>query len=410
MKDDELNRVNDSMSKQKNENTLLKQKVKVLADEDEANQRKIKTQGDGHMKGKVARIEKEDKRGLNAINDSSVHINSHICKKCDRHVEKETKTVCVQTNSGIMETYDKLSAEHKSLDKKLAVTQNNLQKKTQDYAKINGEYKTLQQQANILREHEGTMRDLLEEREITIHDNEAKINKMMEEHSPFPDITITIQNLVNEGFNKIEKNIDQLITRKLADNSKEVQGMDAKIQEVLQHNKTYANSVTKGLTNENLTTALKTTKNEDLVEANEREKRCDNLIIYGVSEAGEGDLKQRDEQFVASFLDTIGLQLRPKQIIRLGRPNEDKKRPVKLIMNNTDDKEQVQSRLSNLKDADDVYRNISVRDDYTIRERELIREFAVQAKQKNELENTDVWKVRGTPKNGLRLVKITKRR
>ena len=56
------------------------------------------------------------------------------------------------------------------------------------------------------------------------------------------------------------------------------------------------------------------------------------------------------------------------------------------------------SRLSNLKNAEEIYRKVSVRDDYTIEEREQIREWAKKADRKNKDENTDAWKVRGTPK------------
>ena len=50
-------------------------------------------------------------------------------------------------------------------------------------------------------------------------------------------------------------------------------------------------------------------------------KRCpQNLIIYGISE--ESNDKKYDETFIGSFLDTIGVALRPKEIIRLGKPVE----------------------------------------------------------------------------------------
>ena len=68
------------------------------------------------------------------------------------------------------------------------------------------------------------------------------------------------------------------------------------------------------------------------------------------------------------------------------------------------------SKLNKLKDADPSLRTISVRDDYTIEERELIKTFVEEAKRKNESQNTTAWKVRGTPKNGLRLVQITSRK
>ena len=38
-------------------------------------------------------------------------------------------------------------------------------------------------------------------------------------------------------------------------------------------------------------------------------------------------------RFISSFLKVIGITERPKMIVRLGKPNEGNKRPVKLIMN-----------------------------------------------------------------------------
>ena len=78
-------------------------------------------------------------------------------------------------------------------------------------------------------------------------------------------------------------------------------------------------------------------------------------------------------------------------------------------MTNSRDKDNIMPRLVNLKNAEEIYRKVSVRDDYTIEEREMIKEWVKKAAQKNNEENTQPWKVRGTPKNGLRLVKITKR-
>ena len=78
-------------------------------------------------------------------------------------------------------------------------------------------------------------------------------------------------------------------------------------------------------------------------------------------------------------------------------------------MKNADDKEKVMSSLKKLKDAESIYHQLSIRDDYTIEERELVKKFVQDAAKRNEEENTTAWKVRGTPKNGLRLVKITRR-
>ena len=78
-------------------------------------------------------------------------------------------------------------------------------------------------------------------------------------------------------------------------------------------------------------------------------------------------------------------------------------------MSCTDDKESIMANLKKLKNADAVFHSLSIREDYMIKERELVSKYVREAKQKNEAENTTEWKVRGTPKNGLRLVRITKR-
>ena len=109
-------------------------------------------------------------------------------------------------------------------------------------------------------------------------------------------------------------------------------------------------------------------------------------------------IEEHDKTFVKSFLETIGITPSPKQILRLGKPNENKKRPVKLVMANSEVKDNIVSRLGNLKNAEEIYRKVSVRDDYTIEERGLIKEWVNKAEQKNKEENTQAWKVRGTPK------------
>ena len=80
-----------------------------------------------------------------------------------------------------------------------------------------------------------------------------------------------------------------------------------------------------------------------------------------------------------------------------------------MILNNVEDKNKIMSELNKLKNADPTIRGISVRDDYTLEERKLIRAMSEEAKNRNKAENVNHWKVRGTPKNGLKVVKVTTR-
>ena len=81
------------------------------------------------------------------------------------------------------------------------------------------------------------------------------------------------------------------------------------------------------------------------------------------------------------------------------------------MFNSEEDKEKVLENLRNLKD-NLIYKGISITNDFTFSERMLIKEFHDQAKSKNkqeeENESNIVWRVRGTPKNGLILKKLTK--
>ena len=63
--------------------------------------------------------------------------------------------------------------------------------------------------------------------------------------------------------------------------------------------------------------------------------------------------------------------------------------------------------LRNLKDQKE-YQGISVKDDYTVAEREIIKEFVQEAKKRSAAESEDsqfIWKVFGTPKDDTLLIR-----
>ena len=132
--------------------------------------------------------------------------------------------------------------------------------------------------------------------------------------------------------------------------------------------------------------------------------------MYGISEDREDDtvpLKSKDDFFITGLMEVLRVDVVPSSIVRLGKPTPGKHRPVKLTMSSANDKETIMTNLKNLKGADAVYHKLSIRDDYTIQEREMVRKFVNDANEKNKADNTTEWKVRGTPKNGLRVVRIT---
>ena len=157
-------------------------------------------------------------------------------------------------------------------------------------------------------------------------------------------------------------------------------------------------------------TIIANTKNEELLSETDKQRREMNIIIHGVKERSknsEKQMKDLDDTYVDSLFEILGLTIRPRSTTRLGKFDPDGNcRPLKLVMKSIEEKQSVMSRLSNLKTAEEQYRKISVKDDYTPSERELIKYKQKQAQEMNENENTNLWKVRGTPKNGLRIVKV----
>ena len=148
------------------------------------------------------------------------------------------------------------------------------------------------------------------------------------------------------------------------------------------------------------------TKNEELAEENEKKARSLNFIIHGKNEVSEDE----DEQFVQNLFTqlTIG-NIKAKSKKRIGTLQTDKKRPILVQLQSEDDKSKVMSNLKNLKDAPQFHR-ISITDDYTLAEREMIKEFWVKAKKINDenIEEETIYRVRGCPKNGLYLKKMKK--
>ena len=151
------------------------------------------------------------------------------------------------------------------------------------------------------------------------------------------------------------------------------------------------------------------TRNEQLVQERERKLRASNVIAHGVIE-GNDENNIDDEEFIDPLFGKIGVDITPQSMIRLGRQDQNKNRPLRIKMINENEKNKIMSRLSNLKDAEDRFKKISVTDDYTVEERQEIKCWVDKAKEKTESEDGKfVWKVRGSQKEQMRLVRFTKR-
>ena len=98
---------------------------------------------------------------------------------------------------------------------------------------------------------------------------------------------VDIGALLNERLDKIENNIDSIITKKLNESIKEVNNIGEKIDSAITNNKkTFAESV--GGAKDPLKNAFLNSRNQEIVHQKERDKRSANLIIYGIKESSDG--------------------------------------------------------------------------------------------------------------------------
>lgn len=158
-------------------------------------------------------------------------------------------------------------------------------------------------------------------------------------------------------------------------------------------------------------------ENERLADETDKKRRTCNFIVHGVKEnvipENQGkQSKKMDKDFVNALISDVGMSFNIKQVFRLGADAaNDRIRPIKVVLDCENDKNNLLKNLRKLK-GKDKYKGVSVTDDYTIKDRSLLKEWAEKAKLKNFEEPEESlfeWKVRGCPKNGLSLKKFRKR-
>ena len=163
----------------------------------------------------------------------------------------------------------------------------------------------------------------------------------------------------------------------------------------------YANATNnpKNTNNSNFRNIVVAAKNEELIEEKDKRLRESNIVIHGKRESENNE--DNDKQFVNDMIKDISVgAITAKSIIRIGKTENEKARPIKVIFNNKEEKSKVMSNLRHLK-GKEGYNKISITDDYTMSERKMVKDYVDMAKQKNRELGNDaktIILVRGTPK------------
>ena len=243
------------------------------------------------------------------------------------------------------------------------------------------------------------LRETVSQLEAATKDKEKSIVAMIE--NKFDDFEEKIKK-IDALDEKIEQKFDAF-EDKMNSLKQEVTAQEATIEEG-----SYASKVREFPTE--VRKALQEAKNDEKVEDNEKETRTRNFVIHGSEELGENtnQTKDKDKQYICDILKKLEVPNQPESVARLGAPTKTGKRPIKVIMKSKEDQQLVMKNLRRLKGTEPELGKISVTEDYTQNERGQIKEWNKKAKELSANDKEYQYKVRGDPKNGLRLIRLAR--
>ena len=113
-----------------------------------------------------------------------------------------------------------------------------------------------------------------------------------------------------------------------------------------------------------------------------------------------------DAHFVNQLLKDLNVNTQPNYVGRIGKESSST-RPIKIVFKDSHVKYRFMKRLKELKQHK-RYSKLSITDNMTRMERDLVKGWKKKADERNQRETNkdNVWRVRGSPREGLYLKKI----
>ena len=171
--------------------------------------------------------------------------------------------------------------------------------------------------------------------------------------------------MLDQKVTQLESKIEKTIEKNLGEKLEVVNALAENVKEQSsEEKKSYAKILD---VPKEVQKIMQETKNEEKVNLTEKEKRSQNFIIHGAKEVGDNDEVKavNDGKYLDDILRHLGVESKPKTILRLGRVNEGKPRVLKVSMPAKSDKDEIMSRLNQLKGTEENFDKISVTDDTT---------------------------------------------
>ena len=357
---------------------------------------------------------------LNQSAEESDHLkvlNQALLNKHDQLHEELAKQVLVNSKQLSAEENEALTNKNIQLEAALVEYTNTVKRMKEDIEKLKSEIEGYEHSMKAYEESELNLKAVIVNQQKDLKEQGGKFHETDKDFDKF----VKLEDSMNKKIDDIGKSLRETLL-------KEVQNSNTKIENKLNEvTKTYAESLLQNAQPSSdqastptiatdFRTIMEVTRNEDLAEENEKKLRVCNLIIHGVNESTSNDnteVKKHDVAFVSNLIETVRVTIAaPKTIIRIGKFDPNKRRPIKVVLNSEDDKNRIMAGLTNLRDQE-MYKGISITEDYTLKERQMIKEKAVEARSNNDKELPDsryIWRVRGTPKNGLTVKRFQKRK
>lgn len=286
--------------------------------------------------------------------------------------------------------------------------------------KLEADVAFLRSSIKLHQENEHKLNDLIAKQQNELDEQQERFSEV---GNPDFDVLVKLEEVLTTKLESIGKTLKESIMEEVNQNNKRSERI---MNDIVTEGKTYADSVNQNFQVEknaqietvkvkdveNFQYIMRNAKNEELAEEREKQRRSCNIIIHGVNESENNvEQKKKDEEYVENFIITLGKPLEFKSVVRLGNNEKSTKRPIMVILKNEADKQAIMTNLNKLKNIKE-FEGVSITEDYTMAERKLIREFSDQAKTKNAQEDDSryEWKVRGTPKNGMVVIRLPKKR
>ena len=144
-----------------------------------------------------------------------------------------------------------------------------------------------------------------------------------------------------------------------------------------------------------------------------------NVMLYRVQESSEKEVKKRKDHDAKFFTDLcdIVLEIEPPEIVevtRIGKPEKDKNRPLRIKFKEAKDKEMVINNARKLRHAEDTFKGISICEDLSKKDRDEVKALNEEAKNWLRANNKEgqmryriqkvlgLWKVQWSKRGGQR--------